>query len=243
MVSCFEKKNKAAAALSVSQKLVVFASTSILVASFVLIASFSAPAHAEQYKRKLNPDAPKSRPDIKMPANLIRLPLTRQATCYTCGVSALQSVLAYYGQEYREDELAKLLKANYRNGTAYMRIARFAEENGFSVDIHKGMSISELKTLIDKKLPVICLLQAWSDVPVDYKSEWNDGHYVVAVGYDQENIFFMDPSTLGNYTYIPDSEFVDRWHDTDGKERLQHFGMVVSQEKSGYQPDIAKFME
>jgi hypothetical protein len=51
-------------------------------------------------------------------------------------------------------------------------------------------------------------IQAWVDnndgkFPIDWKNLWDDGHYCVAVGYDEERIFFMDPSTLGHYTYIP----------------------------------------
>lgn len=186
---------------------------------------------------------PSAKPALKLPENLIRLPLTRQATCYTCGVSALQSVLAYYGKEFREDSLSKQLKANYHDGTAYLRIVRFAAKLGFKVDVHKDMNLPELKALIDRKQPVICLLQAWSEKPRDYTDVWSDGHYVVACGYDDENIFFMDPSTLGNFAYIPESEFVDRWHDTDGREKLRHFGMVVSKDKSTYCPDVATYME
>ena len=186
---------------------------------------------------------PDTRPAIKLPANLIRLPLTRQATSYTCGVSALQSVLAYFGEEWREDDLSRRLKANYHDGTAYARIAQFARKRGYSVDIYKDMTIADLCALMDKHLPVICLLQAWSEQPVAYSKTWSEGHYVVAVGYDTKNIYFTDPSTLGNYAYIPEREFVDRWHDTDGKEKLKHFGMVVSKEKPLYDPDAARFME
>lgn len=32
------------------------------------------------------------------------------------------------------------------------------------------------------------------------------------IGYDLERFYFMDPSTLANYTYIPVQEFEDRWH-------------------------------
>lgn len=184
-----------------------------------------------------------NRPAISLPANLIRLPLTRQARSFTCGVSALQSVLAYYGEEIREDDLAKKLKSNYSEGTAYRNIAKYAESRGFHVDIHKDMTLADLKGIIDRKLPVIVLLQAWAGRPIDYRDAWTEGHYVVATGYDTKNIYFMDPSTLGNFAYIPEAEFVDRWHDTDGKEKLTHFGMVVTKDKPSYQPDVATFME
>ncbi|MBX9691921.1 MAG: hypothetical protein K2Z81_06015, partial [Cyanobacteria bacterium] len=38
----------------------------------------------------------------KAPAKLIKVPLTRQSTDYTCGVAALQSVLAFFGEDIRE---------------------------------------------------------------------------------------------------------------------------------------------
>jgi len=48
-------------------------------------------------------------PSIHCIQNLIRIPLTRQAADYTCGVAALQSILYYYGQEFLEDDLMEKL--------------------------------------------------------------------------------------------------------------------------------------
>lgn len=170
----------------------------------------------------------------KEPTNLIKLPMTRQATDYTCGVAALQSVFMYYGDEFREGALSKDLKADPKQGTAYQRIVWLAKSKGYKVQVFKNMTIESLKDLIDKGKPVICLLQAWPERKVDYATDWEDGHYAVAIGHDEENIFFMDPSTLGNYTFIPIKEFLTRWHDTDSKEKLEHFGMVVEKPKSTY---------
>ena len=67
-------------------------------------------------------------------------------------------------------------------------------------------------------------------------TDWEDGHYVVAIGYDNKNIYLMDPSTLGNYTFIPIPEFLDRWHDQDPytSEFLIHFGMVIDKGQPQY---------
>lgn len=175
-----------------------------------------------------------------LPPGAIRVPLTRQATNYTCGVSALQSVLGYWGDAQREDTLAKACKSNHQQGTAYQRLANYSKSRGFKVAIHKNMTLDELKGLLDKKLPVICLIQAWPERKVDFATDWDDGHYVVAIGYDTERIYFMDPSTLGNYTFIATEEFAKRWHDTDGKERLFNFGMVLSKEKPPFNHEEVK---
>ena len=54
------------------------------------------------------------------------------------------------------------------------------------------------------------------------------GHWVVAIGYNKDNIFFMDPSTSGNYTYIPKDKLVARWHDYayDSNNQLYNLAQV-----------------
>jgi predicted double-glycine peptidase len=101
------------------------------------------------------------------------------------------------------------------------------------------MRLDDLRDFIDKGEPVIVLIQAWAESPVDYSRDWEDGHYVVAIGYDRDNVYFMDPSTLGNYTYLPNREFFDRWHDEDAGVQLNHFGMIITMEERErfYEPD------
>lgn len=171
---------------------------------------------------------------------LLRLPTVRQATNYTCGVAALQSVLRYYGTDIREDNLAKELKSNPDNGTNYRDIEAYALKKGYTVEIRTEMSLEDLQHLLRDGKPVLCAIQAWPDAPpVDWKNDWIDGHWVVAIGYDRNRMLFMDPSTLGNYTYIPNEEFIDRWHDVEGDytTTLEHFGMAISKPVPAYDPD------
>lgn len=178
-----------------------------------------------------------------LPANFMFLPITRQATDYTCGASALQSVMRYYGDEYMETELANILKSDPNEGTTYNNIVNYSRSEGYKVNVYKNMKFADLKKLINNKKPVIVLLQAWSDTPQDYTKDWEDGHYAVAIGYDEKNVYFMDPSTLGNYTFVPARQFQDRWHDTDGAEKLYNFGMVVEKDVVKYNPADILMME
>ncbi len=180
----------------------------------------------------------------RMVANLIQVPMTRQATDYTCGVAALQSILYYYGKEFREDQLAQKLQADSIHGTQYPKIVEFARSLGFRVDVQTLMTLDDLKRQINDRKPVIVLIQAWPDSPVDWSKDWKDGHYAIALGYDTDNLYFMDPSTLGHYTFIPIPEFLDRWHDTDEGLQLHHFGMTITQEPPAniYNPDRIKRM-
>ncbi len=167
----------------------------------------------------------------------VRLPLVRQSTGYTCGVSAVQSVFGYYGDDIRNDKLARLLKADPDQGTSYLMIQKVATKRGYRVRVHFDMTLDELKDLMDRKKPTILSIQAWPGHHVDWPSDWEDGHYVVAVGYDGKNFYFMDPATLGDFTYIPISEFLDRWHDKDQKGNiLNHFGIVIDGKQPAYNP-------
>ena len=174
-------------------------------------------------------------------ANLIRVPLIRQNTGSTCGVASLQSILAYYGQDFRGDKLAKALKTTSENGTDYRNIIRVAVNNGYRVQKYNGMTIDELKAFIDVQTPVLLVIQAWPGKPVDWSQDWKDGHYVVAIGYDDINIYFMDPATVGDYTYIPIDEFLARWHDKDKRaKKLMNFGIVIDGKEPAYDAEQIK---
>ncbi len=176
--------------------------------------------------------------------NLITVPLARQSTDYTCGVAALQSILGYYGDDIREDNLAKALGATSDSGTDYTQFVEYAKSKGYEVGVYKDMTLNQLQEFITKGQPVICAIQAWSDKPTNYSDDWEDGHYVIAIGYDNDRIYFMDPSTLGNYTYIPIPEFLNRWHDSDQRNnKLIHFGIVITKNKPVYHPDDVKYIQ
>lgn len=147
----------------------------------------------------MSEEAPKSRFDqvpypykatAAKPKHFIRLPLCRQATNYTCGVSCLQSILAYWGYEYREDTLAEMLKTDPEHGAEYeaFRASFYLKEYHFSLTIcvqcsqnamvafvktlgfeatnEFGWTVEKLKTKIEEGIPVIVLYQAWTEEDV-----------------------------------------------------------------------------
>jgi ABC-type bacteriocin/lantibiotic exporter with double-glycine peptidase domain len=111
--------------------------------------------------------------------------------------------------------------------------------------MHFNTTLEELQRVLDQGKPALVSLQAWRSTPVDYRDDWDDGHWAVAVGYDRERIYFMDPSTLGNYTFIPTEEFLDRWHDADmdGETELRPFMMAVAKKRPTYNPEALSKME
>ncbi|MBA2544958.1 MAG: C39 family peptidase [Deltaproteobacteria bacterium] len=181
-----------------------------------------------------------SGPPANSVQHFLRTPLVRQATEYTCGVASLLSVLGYYGvPDINEGDLATKLGSDPDGGTNYREIVEYARSVGLTVTTKTNMTIAELTARIDQKHPVMLALQAWVDDPatVDWTETFENGHYVVATGYDAENIYFMDPYMRGTYTFIPRAQLEQRWHDGDGEGPLEHFGILFSGRQPAYDPE------
>ena len=153
-------------------------------------------------------------------------PALRQTFNYDCGAIVLEAVLAYYGIEIREDHIIKQAKTS-KNGTPIEGIVAVAKTCGLKCQ-SKKMKLTELKTYLKQKIPVILVLQAWTaKQKINWNKDWDDGHYVVAIGYDRSRIYFHDPSSF-KYTYLTITELTQRWHDVaaDGKKYFNH-GIAV----------------
>lgn len=167
---------------------------------------------------------------------LLTFPMTRQATPATCGPSAVQGLLYYYGIEKREDELIEALGAT-EEGVSLTSILAYLKSQGLRTTNH-SMSLGQVLAWIDRRVPVLLCIQAWSDDGhTDYTTTWGDGHYVVAVGYDTRNLIIEDPSLLGNRGFIPFEELPSRWHDlTEEGQVLQQYGVAVWGPRPVYDP-------
>lgn len=177
-------------------------------------------------------------PDGNSPEIFISVPLVRQSTNYTCGVACTQSLLWYVGTDFREDLLADELGTTEENGTNAISICNFINTcDDMSAEIKQDMTVDDLKTCIKEGKPVMVLIQAWEGVEdFNYSDYWEDGHFVIAIGYDDNNLYFMDPSYCGNYTYIPIEEFVTRWHDYDEDSQYVNAGIIVTCQQGLYDP-------
>jgi hypothetical protein len=154
---------------------------------------------------------------------LLAIPDVRQSTDYSCGASALQSVLAYYGDDWSESELMNMLATSEELGTAPESIVRVAIELGLQASIGENLSLNDLWSALNDEVPVIVALQAWvaSKPPgFSWAETWEEGHYAVVIGIDANYVYLEDPSLIGTRGRIPAKEFDERWHDYSGKAPL-----------------------
>ena len=156
-----------------------------------------------------------------LPRQALGVPLSRQQTPYSCGPAVLRSVLQYFGVwDGPEQELYRIVNASVEEGTLPEELAAGARHFGLTATVTDEplMTLERLRLHLGLGKLVIVQLQAWRDAPrksMQWREVWEDGHYVVLVGLDEEYAYFMDPSTSGAYTYVPLRELVERWHDVN----------------------------
>lgn len=162
---------------------------------------------------------------------MLDFPPVKQATAFTCGPAVLESALAYYGFDISEHRLAAELNTTFENGTEHDEIAKLIKELGLRLEL-RSMSAQDLIEFINRKIPVILLLQAWAkektvQKDLDYGSHIKSPHYVVAIGYDRSGIYFQDP-WLTNRGFLSFQELNERWHAADrNKKILRRLGIAI----------------
>ncbi len=158
---------------------------------------------------------------------VLDLPQKRQHTQFTCGPVALSMVLAGFGVMSTERGLARLMRATPKDGVLPATIAMAAQKYGLKASVVSGLTLKQLEKHIKARRPVIVAIQSWAPKPVNYATNWEDGHYVVVVGIDSQNVQVRDPSTSSLRTLSRES-FIRRWHDYSGDEVFVQLGIVFS---------------
>jgi predicted double-glycine peptidase len=155
----------------------------------------------------------------KLPPNYLPVPITPQATSYSCGAAALLSLMVYWKvYEGNEVDLYADLNTTPKDGTHPKKMCAMAKLNGLACIFQTGMTLKNLRESLKENYTVILDIQAWPDrKPNSGGSSWEDsweaGHYVILIGMDNQYAYVMDPSIKTAYGFIPLKELLERWHD------------------------------
>ncbi|MEX1997442.1 MAG: C39 family peptidase [Candidatus Andersenbacteria bacterium] len=143
-----------------------------------------------------------------------------------CGPASLKMVLAYYGIEKTEQELAQLAGTDSDLGTSAEGIKEAAESFGFTVEVKNNGTFEDIQTWLDKKAPVI--VNWFTRGRIDYpESDVPDGHLSVVVGLDDEYIYLQDPE-IGKLRKIARDDFMKVWFDFKG-ENIKPDELIIRQ--------------
>jgi predicted double-glycine peptidase len=172
--------------------------------------------------------------------NFRLLSRARQSTEYTCGPSALQAVLRYWGKDVAEGDLAKLAGTTSAVGTFPEDLARSAQALGFKAEVKEGLTLDEVQRFTAAGHPMIALAQVWLSAKgmgvSSVEEEWDSGHYIVVLGVDKEYVYFQDPYILMSKAFLPRKVFEAHWHQAMGGDvvnqpKLNHVGIFVRGKK------------
>jgi predicted double-glycine peptidase len=160
---------------------------------------------------------------------------TRQSTEYSCGASALRSVLSYWGKDIDEAQLMTLIGTTSEEGTYPENIVRGARALGLEAEAKENLTLDEVARFTANGDPMIALGQFWrsqqnSAAVVD--DDWENGHYVVVLGIDQDCVYFQDPYIRMGKAFVPRKRFEAHWHQVMGGDlarnpKLVHLGIFV----------------
>jgi hypothetical protein len=161
---------------------------------------------------------------------------TRQSTEYSCGASALQAVLSYWGKDAEEQELMQRLHTSPDTGTYVGDIVRVAREFGFTAEVKEDLTLPDLHAALKKDMPVIVCGQAWRSRENSDKSaqeDWENDHYFVVLGMDDKYVYYQDPFAKRGNAFVSHRLFEESWHNVRGitssdKKKQVHLGVFIS---------------
>ncbi|WP_424715425.1 C39 family peptidase [Methanobacterium sp.] len=179
---------------------------------------------------------------------LLNVPYVNQPSNFTSGPTSLQAVIAYYGSNTSLDELINMTNSTSENGTLPGDIVQTANNLGFNAVIKENMTLEDLQMYVIQGIPVIVDAQAWKNNATNnqnWTDDQNNSHYMIVIGIDTSNVYFEDPAILGSRGYIPNQEFLDRWHDTyedsTGNNTTNiHLGIIITGKQSVSFPLITR---
>jgi ABC-type bacteriocin/lantibiotic exporter with double-glycine peptidase domain len=163
----------------------------------------------------------------------LNVPIVKQATPASCGPACLLAVLRYWlGDDapVAEADLYDLLEYDPKVGTDPRKLAFAARDvYGLTAGAVVGATVLQVANAVAGGTPVILQLQAWKkDDEKDYDEDWDDGHYVVAVGRRGKNLIVMDPLSPKAYRTLSAVDLRDRWHGYDGDKQSSGIAVYVS---------------
>jgi predicted double-glycine peptidase/uncharacterized membrane protein len=168
---------------------------------------------------------------------------TRQHTEYSCGASALQAVMHFWGKSVDEEDLMVMLGTTPEEGTYPEDMVRVARSQGLEAELRANLTIDDVARVTARGEPVIVLGQAWrsqNSGATSMADDWDDGHWFIVLGVDDEYVYVEDPYARMGKGFQPREAFEERWHNVMGGDRSKpeqiHMGIFIR----GDQPASAR---
>jgi len=149
---------------------------------------------------------------------LLSVPSGTQLHDYDCGAKCLQLVMQYHNVIVPYPDLLSRVHGCEENGLSISSIKTLARSFGFKTRSRVNCSMDMLEERINKRQPVIVLIQAWAHKnlrPNDWrnvgKGSRDYGHYAIVMGVEGDFVVLRDPNCV-KQIWMTKEEFLARWH-------------------------------
>jgi ABC-type bacteriocin/lantibiotic exporter with double-glycine peptidase domain len=143
-------------------------------------------------------------------ANVLPVPHYRQLADGYCLPACAQMVLAHLGIFRSQEELAGLLNVRAEVGARSSSITRLASK---TIAVHyAGGGFADLAVWLSKGAAIIAFIQAGE---LSYWQGNRFQHAVVIVGFDENDIYLLDPAFESALVRVDREEFLLAWDEMD----------------------------
>lgn len=150
-------------------------------------------------KQQIKEERIKEIQDLSDAKILINLPDSRQSEPYSCGATALQMIMAYYGMNVREQDIIDKMDIKEGSGVKMSNIKKIANEYKFETK-QDELTMPDILKNLDKKIPTITAIK---------KKENDEFHFVIIVGKYNNGLILRDPAKF-TYGFISFKELNKR---------------------------------
>ncbi len=160
--------------------------------------------------------------------NMMHYPTVKQRTHDDCGAACVSSILRYHNRRHQYVRLCRELKLS-KIGVDELEMVRFLQAEGFKAELLIDLTSEGLIECLKAQKPVILIIQAWSRKKAETYACTDYGHYVMAIGYNDDKFYFMDPALrFGTYGYMTKEELEVRWYLLGEGGSRKRVGIVVT---------------
>lgn len=128
-----------------------------------------------------------------------------QNTKDDCGPASIAMILNYYGEKLGTDQVYEKTGAGKGLINIQQMLAAISAF-GYTGRFLTNQSIEQLKSYIDRDMPVIALVH-YGDFVSRQDTGFKGGHFFTVVGYRDDGVFVNDPDFWGNYRKDGDHHF------------------------------------
>jgi predicted double-glycine peptidase len=143
---------------------------------------------------------------------MINVPKHKQGNDSLCGPACVRIVMEFYGLKASEKQIAKRCNHTYELGCTTEDMKKAAESYGFTAIIKNNATFNDIRSWLNKGVPVIVDWFTGSSGLKLSKSEVPNGHSSIIVGIDKNEVTMYD-TEIGDYRRLKKEDFMRVWFD------------------------------